>query len=438
MANHLEGSRNSCALHGALLAIEAIEGAVPVIHSTAGCGVQHFLGVARPGGKGDRTGSPPLSSSNIGEKHVVFGGGSRLREQLKNTVKVVRGDLYAIVTGCATEMVGDDIPAMAKEGREQGFPVIHANTPGFRGDVHQGYLLAVRALLEQLPGISDATDVTSGTLVNIWGIIPRQDPWWQGHLEELGRLVASIGLVPNLLFGAGEGVAAWQRVPHAALNLVVSPWGAAPAEFLAERYGTPCLTLDGLPVGAAAGRLLEVLTEQLGLDPAATAKVREHEEQRLNGFIAGLADTYYGAGFQREFALVGESALVAGVAEFLTRTLGLLPRTLIITDNPPEVVRERLTGQLQGFLDGYGTEVLFAEDRAEIADRLHAGAAELILGSALEREVATDLGVPFLQVSFPVDRQVVLNRGYAGYRGAVTLLEDLGSAILSGGPHASR
>ncbi|MEI7789062.1 MAG: nitrogenase component 1, partial [Chlorobiaceae bacterium] len=138
MAHHIEGSRNSCALHGALQVIEAIEGVVPVIHSTAGCGVQHFLGVNRLNAGADRFGGPPVSNSNISEKHVVFGGSSRLREQLKNTVKIVEGDLYVIVTGCSTEMVGDDIPAMTKEGRDQDFQVIYANTPGFRGDVHLG------------------------------------------------------------------------------------------------------------------------------------------------------------------------------------------------------------------------------------------------------------------------------------------------------------
>jgi nitrogenase molybdenum-iron protein beta chain len=145
MSHHLEGSRNSCALHGALQLFEAIQGVIPVIHSTSGCGVQYYLGGTRLSGGNDPFGSPPVSSSNIAEKHVVFGGGSRLREQLKNTVKVVQGDLYAIVTGCSIEMVGDDVPAMAKEGREQDWPVIYANTPGFRGDVHQGYQLAVRA-----------------------------------------------------------------------------------------------------------------------------------------------------------------------------------------------------------------------------------------------------------------------------------------------------
>ena len=431
MAHHIDGSRNSCALHGALQVIGAIEGAIPVLHSTAGCGAQHFLGVNRLDAGGDRFGAPPVSSSNISEKHVVFGGGSRLREQLKNTIKVVEGELYFIVTGCSTEMVGDDIPAMAKEGREQDFPVIYANTPGFRGDVHQGYQLAIKALIEQLPALGKAVEVPSKGVVNIWGIVPHQDPFWSGNLEELGRLLKGIGLEPNLLFGYGQGVPSWQKLPDALLNIVVSVWGDGTAKLLEERYGTPLLAVEGLPVGAAAARLLRAVSDRLALDQQRTELFIQSEEKRLHTSLGALADTYYRAGFQREFALIGESAQVVGVSEFLTGTLGLVPRTLVITDNPPEYAREALSTLLKGFVHGDRTELYFSEDHAEITDLVFRGAAELVLGSALEKSVALELGVPFLQISFPVADRVVLNRCYAGYRGAATLLEDLGSEILA-------
>lgn len=431
MSHHLEGSRNSCALHGALQVFEAIPGTVPVIHSTSGCGVQHYLGVTRLSGGNDPFSSPPVSSSNIGEKHVVFGGGSRLREQLKNTVKVVQGDLYAIVTGCSTEMVGDDIPAMAKEGREQDWPVIYANTPGFSGDVHHGYHLAVRALIEQLPDVFTKAEPAPAGLVNIWGIIPNQDPFWRGNLQELGRLLEGIGLVPNLLLGHDQGVAVWQQVPGAALNLVLSPWGVLPATLLEERYNTPSIVLDGPPLGSAAGALLTRITEQLGLDQQRTEAFVAREETRLSRLFARLADSYFRAGFQRDFALVGESAQVAGIGEFLGAHFGLLPRTLVITDNPPESGREALTARLQAIVSGYGTTVLFSEDHAEIAAAVRAGGARVVLGSSLEQQVATELGVPFLAVSFPLADRIVLDRGYVGYRGAAALLEDLGSVLLA-------
>ncbi len=433
MAHHIEGSRNSCALHGALQVIEAIEGVVPVIHSTAGCGVQHYFGVNRLNAGADRFGGPPVSNSNISEKHVVFGGSSRLREQLKNTVKIVEGDLYFIVTGCSTEMVGDDIPAMTKEGRDQDFQVIYANTPGFRGDVHQGYQLAVKALIEQLPSLGKGEQSPIEGLVNIWGIVPHQDPFWAGNLEEIGRLLEGIGLKPNLLFGYGQGLSAWNRVPKAALNVVVSVWGDAPALLLEERYGTPVLKLEGLPVGSAAGRFLQTVGERLNLDVTRTENFINGEEKRLNTLLASLADTYYRAGFQREFDLIGESAQVVGISDFLAGTLGLIPRTLIITDNPPEYTREALLTRLSGLVEGNGTEVFFSEDLAEITDLVRSSAVGLVLGSALEKPAAVELGIPFLQISFPLSEQIVLSRGYAGYRGAATLLEDFGSAILSKG-----
>ncbi|MGB9082346.1 MAG: nitrogenase component 1 [Desulfuromonadaceae bacterium] len=431
MSHHIEGSRNSCALHGALQVFEAIEGTVPVIHSTSGCGLQHYLGGTRLSGGNDPFGSPPVSSTNIREKHVVFGGGSRLREQLKNSVKVVQGDLYAIVTGCSIEMVGDDVPAMAKEGLDQDWPVIYANTPGFRGDVHQGYQLAVRSLIEQLPDIWNETRTAPAGLVNIWGVIPNQDPFWRGNLQELARLLEGIGLVPNLLLGADQNVNSWKQVPGAALNLVLSHWGELPARLLEERYGTPSIVLEGLPVGAAAGALLTRVTEKLGLDPQRTDAVVAREESRLKRQYARLADTYYRTGFQREFALVGESAQVVGIGEFLGTSLGLLPRTLVITDNPPDSLQEALVTRLKSIVPGYDVDIVFSEDRAEIADAIRNGGAGIVLGSSLEQEAAVELGVPFLAVSYPLTHRIVLDRGYAGYRGATALLEDLGSVILA-------
>jgi nitrogenase molybdenum-iron protein beta chain len=91
-----------------------------------------------------------------------------------------------------------------------------------------------------------------------------------------------------------------------------------------------------------------------------------------------------------------------------------------------------LVSRLRSIVPGFDTDLIFSEDRAEIADAIRSGSAGIVLGSSLERDVADELGVPFLAVSFPLVDRIVLDRGYAGYRGAAALLEDLGSAILAG------
>ena len=430
----LERARSSCALHGALATFHAIDGVVPVIHATAGCGVQYHRGVTPFGGavpQGAGWG-PPLSSSNIHEKHVVFGGGSRLREQLKNTVKVVRGDVYAIVTGCATEMVGDDVPAMAKEGREQGFPVIYANTPGFRGSVHAGYELAVRALLEQLPSLPGATPALRADQVNLWGIIPQQDVFWQGHLLQLESILAELGLVANKLLGEEQGVEAWRRVPHAALNLVVSPWGRQAAQWLREKHGTTVLEIPGIPVGPkATAQLLAQLTRTLDLDAELLAAVQQKQAAQYARTMQGVVTHYFAAGFQRDFAIVGDFNLVYGVTEFLAGTLGLYPKLAVITDPLPEEQRAEITAPLQQMLAPLAGTVAYLEDGGAITEQLTSTPVELIIGSALEREAAAALDVPLVQLHFPVADRLILHRGYAGLDGGFALVEDLGSALVA-------
>ncbi|MFL9829073.1 nitrogenase component 1, partial [Rhodoplanes sp. SY1] len=66
-----------------------------------------------------------------------------------------------------------------------------------------------------------------------------------------------------------------------------------------------------------------------------------------------------------------------------------------------------------------------------IAELIGASDCDLVIGSSLDRPSAQRLGVPFLAVSFPTSDRLVIDRGYAGYAGAVALIEDLGTALLS-------
>lgn len=137
----IERPRSFCALGGALLTAGALPGVVPVLHTAMGCGGSIYwnqLGSTGYLGAG-YCGGLAVPSSNVGEKDIVFGGDERLTEQIENTVKLVAGELYFVLTGCMTDIIGDDIRAIVNRFQGRGIPIIGAETGGFKGDGYNGY-----------------------------------------------------------------------------------------------------------------------------------------------------------------------------------------------------------------------------------------------------------------------------------------------------------
>ncbi len=431
MSRHIiHKNRNGCALHGALKVVNAIDGFVPIVHSHAGCSIQSRLSSNILNGNSGSyySGWLETPSTAVIEKQVVFGGGSRLREQIKNTVKVHAADLYVVLSGCAPEIVGDDVPAMVKEAHDQDFPVISVITPGFKGNVYKGYQLALKAIIERI-AYHQLDHNKQSDLVNILGVVPEQDLFWEGNLNQLSNLLSSLGLKANTLLGYGQTKENWKTVPSAGLNLVVSPWGLNAARQLEEKFGTPYLYLGYLPVGAAdTSDLIDRLRQVIKIPEDIARSVRESGEKYQRYQFQKIAQYYLSHNFQKEIVLVGESHNVLGIARFLHDSLGQLIKAVIITDEPDEEYRQYIN-ELLPVNESFPPELLYASNGQEIDEKLLVFKPELILGSSLERSVADQLSVPLVKISTPVYDQVILNHTYVGYDGGLNLLQDFANAI---------
>lgn len=60
------------------------------------------------------------------------------------------------------------------------------------------------------------------------------------------------------------------------------------------------------------------------------------------------------------------------------------------------------------------------EDKKRIIEEI-----TLLIGSSNEREVGLQKNIQFITASFPINERLIFNRSYAGYRGSLTLTEDL-------------
>jgi nitrogenase molybdenum-iron protein beta chain len=394
-----------------------------------------YLGAGYCGG----TATP---SSNVGENEIVFGGLDRLREQVGNTLKIVEGKLYIILTGCMTDIIGDDIQAIVREFRAEGAPLIGAETGGFKGDGYRGYDILLQALfrdfVEQRP-------VKVEKKVNLWGIVPGQDPFWRGNLKNLGDLLGRLGLQVNTFFSDDAGLEELKGAGNAELNIVASrTYGIEAAHVFEEVHGVPFLS-TALPIGPTATEaFLRQVASALGIPEETVKDLVAEEARRYYRNIDRIADAYNDLDFQRYAVVVGDANYAPAITGFLSNDFGWLPELTIVTDDIPEDRRDPVRAELTGLPSGFKTRLVFETDTSEVARHLaeawprsngqrlyDAFSPAFVVGSALDREFAIGIGAGHLSVSFPVGNRVILNRGYAGYEGAMSLVEDLLSVVVA-------
>jgi len=442
--NFVERARYLCSLGGASATVTALPGGIPILHSASGC-AGNFAWTQNGGSGlqvGGYCGSLTVPSSNIQENEVVFGGEDRLREQIANTLKVMDGGLYVVLTGCVPEIIGDDIFAVVNEFREEGHPVVGAATGGFRGDSYWGYDLVLQALVKDY--LTRGLPKVKGR-VNLWGVVPYMDPFWRGNLEGARRLLELVGLEVNSFFTPEDTLEAIREGATAELNIVVSDvYGQGAARLFEERHGTPYLTVP-LPVGAAASEdFLKAVGAALSLDEEVVASAIAREKREYYKFLEPLTDCFNDLDLQRYAVVVGDANYATALSRSLADDLGWLPVLTVVTDKLQEELQPKVAARADAFSSGYRTNVVFESDASEVighlnrvwprsnGDKYHnAFSPAFVVGSSLERDLALKIGAPHLSVSFPVANRAVLDRGYTGFRGGLRLAEDLLSQVVA-------
>ncbi|HEX9063174.1 MAG TPA: nitrogenase component 1 [Clostridia bacterium] len=434
MGHIVEQLRHVCAL-GGYQSVLAIERAVPVLHAGPGCGAKLWttLGLQNGCQGSGHSGGHSIPCTNATEKEVIFGGSERLREVLGNTFKIIDADLYVVLTGCTSDIVGDDVGEVVSDFKSQGYPVIYAETGGFKGSNLYGHELVLDAIIDQY--LKPSETIEKG-LINIWSVVPSQDPFWVGNLDELSKLVSSLGLTPNVIFGPGNGVEALKKVPKAEYNLLISPWvGLKNVIHLEEKFGTPYIHYPVLPIGPTeTGKFLRSLAQATGVSVNKAEAVIKKLEDRYYYFIERAADALLESRLlPKHFVTIADSFYSIGISKFLINDLGLLPGIQFVTDNTPFEYRAGIEKEFKGFVDDIEAEAVFTNDGGQVRDTLRNAKLRgkpLILGSGWDRVLARELNGYQLSISTPVSDRMVLSRGYAGFEGALRLTEDIYSVIL--------
>lgn len=424
-----EEPRSTCALGGALSLISSIQRAVPIVHAGPGCGFTLTFGQNIANGYqyiGYASGFAAPSTNTL-EKHVVFGGENRLREQIRTTLEIMDADIFFVVSGCTAGLIGDDVRSIVEEFRRSEKPVIFSETSGFKGNTYRGYDLALRSLVDQL--VLPAEKKTKN-LVNLFGVVPSQNAFWQGDINEIVRLLNRIGVQVNLS-GNRDNIEKIRRAAEAELNIVLSAnTGLSTAELFKDKYQVQYLKYP-LPIGTETSGFLRKVAEALGLDKERVEKVIQEEEEEFWKYLIQFSEAYVFLLVNKEFDVISDSNYAIAISKFLSNDLGLFPKLIAVTDSPDESLRCEIEGRIKELNYNLSPKVIFEEDNYKIWEEIAKDAPNLVFGSSLDRQSAKKEKALLFPVSYPLFDQTVLSKGYSGYRGAVRLVEDLGTELLT-------
>ncbi|HWP96090.1 MAG TPA: nitrogenase component 1 [Syntrophomonadaceae bacterium] len=443
MSSFIERPRYYCSLGGAMGTASSLPATIPILHAAGGCAgnivwTQNGGSALQVGGY---CGGLNVPSSNVQEREVVFGGAARLQEQIENTLEVMNGQLFVVLTSCVTEVIGDDVRAVVAEFRERGVPIVAAETGGFKGNSYYGYDLVLKALFADY--LESGPEKVKGK-VNLLGIVPFMDVFWRGNLEGLRCLLEGLGLEVNTFFTAQDNLEAIKQAASAELNIVVSDvYGVEAAQAFQDIHGTPYI-LTPLPIGpAASDAFLRQVGTALSLNQDIIETFIDHENQLYYTYLEPLIECYNDLDLQRYAAVIGDANYSVAITRFLSDDLGWLPELVVFTDQLNESQEKSLGERTIHLESGLTPKVVFETDTSEIIRHLEflgnpSGkynnplSPAFVVGSSLDRELAQKIGAPHLSVSFPVANRAIIDRSYTGYRGGLRLMEDLLSAIIAG------
>lgn len=425
MSEIAENPRGGCVLAGVSSVLEAIDRVCPIFHSGPGCCMQATAAEQGQSGHKDAcfVSGVSIPSSNMLEKEVVFGGAEKLRTTIQGSLEVMDADAYFVLTGCTAGIIGDDIESVVSEFKEKGNKIYAIDTPGFAGDSSLGYETVWNTMIDKVILPPKSKDEK---LVNIFGIIPYHDPFWSGTLEEFDRILSKLGLKVNTFYTKHQGIDVIEHCSEAALNIIINPWlFKGPAKKFEEKFGVPSIRYPGIPVGATdTTRFIRQVADALHLENSLVEKVIKEEEDYVYSYLAQSI----GVLSWKRFAVAGDAANAVGITRYLANDYSFTPVLVVVTEKMyrPED-KERIENEIKNLEYATPPKIIFTSDQYEINKAIREEEQEitLLVGSTNEKEVALEKGIQYLNATFPMNERLVFNRTYAGYRGSLTLTEDL-------------
>ncbi|WDP90515.1 MAG: nitrogenase [Desulfobacter sp.] len=430
-----------CTPLGAALAFQGIERCVPLLHGSQGCStymrrylISHFKEPV------------DIASSNFTEETAVFGGGANLKLAVENVARQYSPDMIGIATTCLSETIGDDVPMILSELRNnfKGPALVHVSTPSYTGTHMDGFHQAVAAVVDRFnPAHKKAPyKPKKKKCINLFpGMLSNSD------IRHLKEIFAAFGIPVSILPDysdrlegpswqeyqaiqeGGTPISAIKKMDMGTHSLELGSVLALSAEkgfssagaLLAQRFQVPCTRLP-IPMGVkASDRFFEALSEITG--KPVPKRYQKQKWRLVDAYVDG--NKYVS---RKRAVIYGEEDFVVSMAGFLAE-IGIIP-VLCASGGRSGYFKQALAEHLP---ETVLPHVIIQDDMdfARMEKTARALSPDLVVGNSKGYAMARRLSVPLVRVGFPIhDRIGGARILHIGYKGAQQLYDTIVNTLL--------
>ncbi len=202
---------------GALIAVNAIKGAIPIIHGPKGCAALRKINSFSI-----HSLFPYTLCTNLGEFDLVFGAEKKLKDAIVETYKRYKPELIIVIPTCPIDMIGDDIGVAVREAKKEvKCKVIYSTGELIKGRPI-GYHDVIYNLFDQLFYEGYRTEKLKDSVNIITFPIHSSD----NKIDEAKNILEEIGIKVNKIFFQDTTLKDIYDLPRAELNISDSetPW----------------------------------------------------------------------------------------------------------------------------------------------------------------------------------------------------------------------
>lgn len=402
-------SQRACVFCGSRVVLYPIADALHLVHGPIGC-ASYTWDI-----RGAMSSGPELHrssfSTDLREKHVIFGGEKQLYQALHELIDKHHPKAAFVYSTCIVGVIGDDVQSVCKRvAKEKDIPVIAVMAEGFQGSKKDGYKIACDAMAS-LIGTDNSKEISTMS-INILGDFNLAGELWMltEYYKRMGiHILASI---------TGDGrVKDIQNAHRASLNVVQCSGSMMHlAKTMKEEYGIPFMKVSYFGIEDMSDALYEVA--KFFKSEETMDKARDLVKEELSKLLPALepyrvalqgkkAAIYVGGAFKaislvKALRLIGVKTVIAGTQTGNTEDYKLLEA---ICDDGCILVDDSNPVELSEFVKQTG--------------------ADLFIGGVKERPIAYKLGIGFCDHNH--ERKLAL----AGYEGMLNFAKEVYETVSS-------